>query len=98
MNLFRLESILNENLDHDLVGVNTPYLYIGMWKATFSWHVEDLDLHAINYIHYGAPKTWYCVPPKHGYKLEEAANQLFPGFKQHCFNFLRHKVGLVTSF
>merc|ERR1719509_302320 len=43
-----------------------------------------------------SPKTWYCVPPKHGYKLEQAANQLFPEWNQHCFNFLRHKVCMMS--
>jgi len=95
-NISRLESLLTENFNFDLAGVNTPYLYFGMWKATFSWHVEDLDLHGVNFIHYGAPKTWYCVPPKHGYKLEQAANQLFPEWNQHCFNFLRHKVCMMS--
>ena len=44
-----------------LPGVNTPYLYFGMWRATFAWHVEDVYLFPINYIHVGAPNLFLII-------------------------------------
>lgn len=43
---WNLRSLKNEldRLPAKLPGVNVPYLYFGMWRATFSWHVEDMDL------------------------------------------------------
>jgi len=70
--------VIKKDQSSNIQGVLSPYLYFGMWKATFSWHIEDLDLYAINLVHHGAPKTWYCVPPKYGYLLERAARVMFP--------------------
>jgi len=79
-----------------LVGPEKAYLYFGMWRATFSWHIEDMDLYGVNYLHYGAPKTWYCVPPEDGHKLERAVAGLFPHWRSLCSNFLRHKICMVS--
>lgn len=49
---------LKTELGTRIEGVNTAYLYFGMWRATFAWHTEDMDLYSINYIHFGEPKQW----------------------------------------
>lgn len=54
-------------------GVTTPMTYFGMWRSFFGWHKEDFDLLSINYLHFGDPKMWYCVSPKHQDKFERMA-------------------------
>lgn len=98
-NINRLGTILdlvNEDYGISIEGVNTAYLYFGMWKTTFAWHTEDMDLYSINYLHFGAPKTWYSIPPEHGRRLERLANGFFPSSYQSCQAFLRHKMTLIS--
>lgn len=61
-NINHLRTILDTLVDEygvSIPGVNTAYLYFGMWKTSFAWHTEDMDLYSINYLHFGASKTWY---------------------------------------
>uniref|UniRef100_UPI0037E91D32 lysine-specific demethylase 4A-like isoform X2 n=1 Tax=Semicossyphus pulcher TaxID=241346 RepID=UPI0037E91D32 len=98
-NIGRLNTILDtvENESGITIkGVNTPYLYFGMWKSAFAWHTEDMDLYSINYLHFGEPKSWYVVPPEHGKRLERLAKGFFPGNAQSCEAFLRHKMTLIS--
>ncbi|KAI7218980.1 JmjC-domain-containing protein [Hortaea werneckii] len=77
-------------------GVNTAYLYMGMWKATFAWHLEDVDLYSINYIHFGAPKQWYSISQEDARKFEAAMRQVWPLDSKNCGQFLRHKTYLIS--
>ncbi len=47
--------------------------YFGMWRSFFGWHKEDADLYSVNFLHWGAPKVWYCVPPSAKDKFERMA-------------------------
>ncbi|ORY27478.1 hypothetical protein BCR39DRAFT_227063 [Naematelia encephala] len=94
-NVAHLPNLLNR-LGETLPGVNVPYLYWGMWRAAFAWHVEDMDLFSINYIHFGAPKFWYAVPQMQAEKFERILRSYFPQEAESCDQFLRHKSFTVS--
>ncbi|KAK6534335.1 hypothetical protein TWF281_005660 [Arthrobotrys megalospora] len=94
-NVAKLENIL-DCLGAKLPGVNTAYLYLGMWKATFSWHLEDVDLYSINYIHFGAPKQWYSISQDDAPRFHSAMKSIWPGEAKKCDQFLRHKTFLAS--
>ena len=87
---------MNEDYKVSIAGANTAYLYFGMWKTTFAWHTEDMDLHSINYLHYGEAKFWYSVPPQYARRFERMANGLFPQLANECPAYLRHKMCLIS--
>lgn len=94
-NVAHLPNLL-DNLPETLPGVNDAYLYGGLWKATFSWHLEDQDLHSINYIHFGAPKQWYSISQSQHQKFYKVMSDIFAEDHNACKEFLRHKTFLVS--
>ncbi|KAJ9119645.1 hypothetical protein QFC22_003355 [Naganishia vaughanmartiniae] len=96
-NVASLPNVLNRlNLKRKVPGVNTPYLYFGMWAAAFAWHVEDMDLYSINYIHAGTPKFWYAIPQGKAETFERHMAGYFGQDAQRCDQFLRHKSFVVS--
>ncbi|EPS66494.1 hypothetical protein M569_08283, partial [Genlisea aurea] len=63
---------LTRYMPDDIPGVTSPMVYIGMLFSWFAWHVEDHELHSLNYLHMGSPKTWYSVPGHCAFNFEEA--------------------------
>lgn len=94
-NLNKLPNLLDV-LGTKVPGVNTAYLYLGMWKATFAWHLEDVDLYSINYLHFGAPKQWYSISQADARRFEAAMKSIWPTEAKACDQFLRHKAFLIS--
>jgi hypothetical protein len=94
-NLNKLPNLLDV-LGSKVPGVNTAYLYLGMWKATFAWHLEDVDLYSINYLHFGAPKQWYSISQRDARRFEAVMKSIWPTDAKACDQFLRHKAFLIS--
>ncbi|KAK4489652.1 hypothetical protein RD792_005464 [Penstemon davidsonii] len=62
---------LTRFMPDDIPGVTSPMVYIGMLFSWFAWHVEDHELHSLNFLHMGSPKTWYAVPGDYATNFEE---------------------------
>jgi len=91
-NLNKIDSLLLHGLDGKLLGgITSSMLYFGMWRSMFGWHTEDMELNSVNYLHHGAPKVWYAVPPAAANRLESLARSHFGDEANSCREFMRHK-------
>ena len=86
-----LDTLLTKTVKDAIPGVTTPYVYLGSWRSFFAWHTEDQDLYSINFLHFGARKTWYCIPPSQRDKFERSVKDALPDLFESCSEFLRHK-------
>lgn len=81
-------------------GIQTPYIYLGMFLTSFAWHREDRNLWSINYMHEGEPKLWYAIGHKDAEKLEECIQKAVKAspdqFQERCglkcSKIARHKI------
>lgn len=67
----RAKGSLLRFMKEEIPGVTSPMVYVAMMFSWFAWHVEDHDLHSLNYMHMGAGKTWYGVPRDAAVAFEE---------------------------
>ncbi|WOL04424.1 lysine-specific demethylase REF6-like isoform X1 [Canna indica] len=67
----RGKSSLLRFMKEEIPGVTSPMVYVAMLFSWFAWHVEDHELHSLNYLHMGAGKTWYGVPRDAGLAFEQ---------------------------
>ncbi|XP_077225686.1 zinc finger (C2H2 type) family protein / transcription factor jumonji (jmj) family protein [Tasmannia lanceolata] len=67
----RSRGSLTRFMPDEVPGVTSPMVYIAMLFSWFAWHVEDHELHSMNFLHMGSSKTWYAVPGDYAFALEE---------------------------
>ena len=91
-----VDNDLTQELPMAIPGLNQSMLYFGQWRSFFALHTEDCELQGASYLHWGAPKRWYIVPPSHAARVRSLAAANFPELQQSCPNFLRHKTTLFS--
>ncbi|CAI9091128.1 OLC1v1026066C1 [Oldenlandia corymbosa var. corymbosa] len=90
---------LTRYMPDDIPGVTSPMVYIGMLFSWFAWHVEDHELHSLNFLHMGSPKTWYSVPGDFASSFEEVIRvHAYGGSTSHvdALSILGEKTTLVS--
>ncbi|KAK6123676.1 hypothetical protein DH2020_042584 [Rehmannia glutinosa] len=62
-------------MKEEIPGVTSPMVYVAMMFSWFAWHVEDHDLHSMNYLHMGAGKTWVRCATEAAVAFEEVIRE-----------------------
>ncbi|KAL1527961.1 hypothetical protein AB1Y20_009332 [Prymnesium parvum] len=91
-----VENDLLQALHDPIPGLNQSMLYFGTWKSFFALHTEDCELQGASFLHFGAPKQWYVVPPTHAPHVRRLCKELQPELAAACDEFLRHKTTLIA--
>lgn len=95
--LHSLLTLLTENdYNNKLPGITNAMLYFGCWRAMFAFHVEDMNLYSINYLHFGESKSWYSIPERDSKRFENLCDSYYPNDKQNCPEYLRHKTKIIS--
>ena len=83
-------------LPEHVSGITIPMMYVGMVFSTFCWHVEDDYLYSINYLHEGAPKTWYGVGSQYSTQFERVMKDTFPDLFEVQPDLLHHLTTMLS--
>jgi len=88
-------SLLKE-LHLTIPGLTHPWLYLGSMFTAFCWHTEDHFLYSVNYMHDGAPKTWYGIPSSSADKFESALKESMPERFRESRDLLYQLIALLS--
>mmetsp|Transcript_33955 Transcript_33955/g.58019 ORF Transcript_33955/g.58019 Transcript_33955/m.58019 type:complete len:695 (+) Transcript_33955:27-2111(+) len=83
-------------LPEHVSGITIPMMYVGMMFSCFCWHVEDDYLYSINYLHTGAPKTWYGVSSYFSTHFEAAMKRSLPDLFEVQPDLLHHLTTMIS--
>jgi hypothetical protein len=83
-------------LQQAISGITIPMIYVGMLFSSFCWHNEDNYLYSINYLHEGAPKTWYGVPGNAAALFEKVMRKAVPDLFAETPDLLHHLVTMLS--
>jgi len=83
-------------LGQAISGITIPMIYVGMCFSSFCWHNEDNYLYSINYLHQGAPKSWYGVPGSAAPNFERVMRQTVPDLFEQMPDLLHQLITMLS--